>query len=218
VEEIAERLGGLDVLVNNAGVGAVGDLDETTEEDWLRLLDINVLGLVPTTKAALPHLRRSTSPAIVNITSIAATAGIPNRAAYSASKGAILSLTRAMAADWVSDQIRVNAVSPGTVATPWVDRLLDESENPEIEFAQLQRRQPHGRLVTPEEVAAAVYYLASSAAASISGASLPVDGGMQELRIPSPVGSIDTPSPEGPTRARALPGSLPRPQRTAGGR
>jgi NAD(P)-dependent dehydrogenase (short-subunit alcohol dehydrogenase family) len=183
VEQAVERLGGLDILVNNAGVGAVGTIEDNPDEQWRRVLDVNVLGIVRTTRAALPHLRRSVHAAVVNTCSIGATAGLPQRALYCASKGAVLSLTLAMAADHVREGIRVNCVNPGTADTPWVSRLLDAAEDPQAERAALNARQPLGRLVTPAEVAAAIVYLASPAAASVTGTSLAVDGGMQGLRL-----------------------------------
>ncbi|WP_033211784.1 SDR family NAD(P)-dependent oxidoreductase [Kitasatospora phosalacinea] len=178
----AEALGGIDVLVNNAGIGAAGTVADNDDEQWHRVLDVNVLGIVRTTRAALPHLRRSGCAAVVNTCSIAATAGLPQRALYAASKGAVLSLTLAMAADHVREGIRVNCVNPGTVDTPWVGRLLDAADDPAAERAALSARQPTGRLVSAEEVAAAVAYLASPAAASTTGTALAVDGGMQGLR------------------------------------
>ncbi|MGC0343965.1 SDR family NAD(P)-dependent oxidoreductase [Streptomyces sp. SLBN-8D4] len=194
VEEAAKRLGGLDVLVNNAGIGAVGTVEDGPDEQWHRVLDVNVLGMVRATRAALPHLRRAAAArpgtaAIVNIGSIAATAGLPQRALYSASKGAVLSLTLAMAADHVHEGIRVNCVNPGTADTPWVTRLLTASADPEAERAALNARQPMGRLVGAEEIAAAVAYLASPAAASVTGVALAVDGGMQGLRLRPRAGS-----------------------------
>ncbi|MDQ1022298.1 NAD(P)-dependent dehydrogenase (short-subunit alcohol dehydrogenase family) [Streptomyces afghaniensis] len=183
VVEAAERLGGLDILVNNAGIGAIGTVEDNADEEWHRVLDVNVLGTVRTTRAALPYLRRSSHAAVVNTCSIAATAGLPQRALYSASKGAVLSLTLAMAADHVREGIRVNCVNPGTADTPWVTRLLDAADDPEAERAALDARQLLGRLVTADEVAAAVVYLASPAAASVTGIALAVDGGMQGLRL-----------------------------------
>ena len=176
-------LGGLDVLVNNAGIGAQGGIEDNPDDEWHRVLDVNVLGLVRVTRAALPALRASSHAAIVNVCSIAATAGLPQRALYSASKGAVLSLTLAMAADLLPDGIRVNAVNPGTADTPWVGRLLDGAADPQAERAALAARQPQGRLVTAEEVAAAIGYLASPAASSTTGTALAVDGGMQGLRL-----------------------------------
>ena len=183
VEQAVERLGGLDILVNNAGVGAVGTIEDNPDEQWHRVMDVNVLGIVRATRAALPHLRRSVHAAVVNTCSIGATAGLPQRALYCASKGAVLSLTLAMAADHVREGIRVNCVNPGTADTPWIGRLLDAADDPEAERAALNARQPLGRLVTAEEVAAAIVYLASPAAASVTGTALAVDGGMQGLRL-----------------------------------
>lgn len=183
VRSAAEDLGGIDILVNNAGIGAQGTVEDHQDEEWHRVLDINVLGIVRTTRAALPHLRDSHAAAVVNTCSIAATAGLPRRALYSASKGAVLALTLAMAADHVHEGIRVNCVNPGTVDTPWVGRLLATAEDPEAERAALEERQPTGRFVTAEEVAAAIAYLASPRAGSITGTALAVDGGMQGLRL-----------------------------------
>jgi len=171
------------VLVNNAGIGAVGTVEENPDDEWMRVLDVNVLGLVRVTRAALPHLRRSPAAAIVNTCSIAATAGLPRRALYSASKGAVLALTRAMAADHVGDGIRVSCVSPGTVDTPWVGRLVASAADPDAERAALNARQPTGRMVSADEVAAAIAYLASPAAGSTTGVDLAVDGGMSGLRM-----------------------------------
>ena len=188
VAAATERLGGLDVLVNNAGIGAQGGIADNDDAEWHRVLDVNVLGIVRVTRAALPALRSAAAAhdagaAIVNTCSIAATAGLPNRALYSASKGAVLSLTLAMAADLLPDRIRVNAVNPGTADTPWVGRLLDAADDPAAERAALEARQPHGRLVTADEVAHAVAYLASPLAGSTTGTALAVDGGLDRLRL-----------------------------------
>lgn len=183
IEHVVQRFGRLDVVVNNAGVGAQGTVSDNTEAEWHRVFDINVLGMVRVARAALPHLRRSPHAAIVNTCSVAATAGLPNRALYSATKGAVLSLTLAMAADHVRDGVRVNCVNPGTVDTPWVGRLLETALDPAAERAALEGRQPMRRLVDPREVAEAIAYLASPAAASTTGAALAVDGGMQGLRV-----------------------------------
>ncbi|MEV0302860.1 SDR family NAD(P)-dependent oxidoreductase [Streptomyces prasinus] len=183
VEGAAEAFGGIDILVNNAGIGAAGTVEDNTDEEWHRVLDVNVLGVVRTTRAALPYLRRSSAASVVNVCSIAATAGLPRRALYSAGKGAVLSLTLAMAADHVREGVRVNCVNPGTVDTPWVGRLLDAADDPVAERAALEGRQPTGRLVSAREVAAAVVYLASPAAGSTTGTALAVDGGMAGLRL-----------------------------------
>ncbi|GAA0274726.1 SDR family oxidoreductase [Cryptosporangium japonicum] len=183
VASVVSRLGGLDVLVNNAGIGAQGSVEQSTDAEWHRVLDVNVVGTARVSRAAWPHLRESTRGAIVNTASIASTAGLPQRAVYSASKGAVSALTRAMAADGMPDGIRVNAVNPGTADTPWVGRLLDSAPDPAAERTALEARQPHGRLVSAEEIAHAVVYLASPRAGSTTGVELAVDGGMHGLRL-----------------------------------
>jgi 2-keto-3-deoxy-L-fuconate dehydrogenase len=185
VATVVERLGALDVLVNNAGIGATGTVEDNSYEEWRRVLDVNLLGVVRASRAALPHLRRSPVAAIVNTCSIAAVAGLPRRALYSATKGAVLALTLAMAADHVAEGIRVNCVVPGTADTPWVRRLLDATPDPEVELAALRARQPTGRLVGADEVATAIAYLASPLAVSTVGTALAVDGGMQGIRLPA---------------------------------
>jgi NAD(P)-dependent dehydrogenase (short-subunit alcohol dehydrogenase family) len=179
----ARTFGGIDVLVNNAGIGAIGTVEDNSDEEWARVFDVNVLGMVRAARAALPHLRRSRHAAIVNTCSIAATAGVQQRALYSATKGAVLSLTLAMAADHVADGVRVNCVNPGTADTPWIGRLLDASPDPARERAALEARQPLGRLVSADEVAHAIVYLASPLSASTTGTALAVDGGMSGLRM-----------------------------------
>ncbi|MER6070306.1 SDR family oxidoreductase [Streptomyces sp. NPDC001817] len=187
VERAAEDLGGLDVLVNNAGIGAQGTVADNDDAEWRHVFDVNVLGMVRTARAALPHLRRSAHAAIVNTCSIAATAGLPRRALYSATKGAVYSLTLAMAADHLREGIRVNCVNPGTADTPWIGRLLDAAPDPAAERAALESRQPTGRLVSAAEVAGAIAYLASPLSGATTGTALAVDGGMQGLRL-RPVG------------------------------
>jgi NAD(P)-dependent dehydrogenase (short-subunit alcohol dehydrogenase family) len=184
VPSAAEELGGLDVLVNNAGIGAIGDVAANDDDEWRRVLDVNLLGAVHVSRAALPHLRRSAHAAIVNTSSIVAVVGVPNRALYSATKGALYSLTLAMAADHVREGIRVNAVAPGTTDTPWIGRLLDSAPDPAAERADLEARQAIGRLIAPEEVAHAIVYLASPLSGSTTGTVLGVDGGMGTLRLP----------------------------------
>lgn len=183
VDTVAAEFGGIDIVINNAGVGAQGTIETVDEAEWARVLSINVTGMARVASAALPYLRKSSAAAIVNTASIAATAGLPARALYSASKGAVLALTKAMAADHLREGIRVNAVNPGTADTPWVGRLLDSAIDPAAERAALAARQPHGRLVDPTEIAEAVAYLASPRNRSTTGTSIAVDGGMQELRL-----------------------------------
>jgi 2-keto-3-deoxy-L-fuconate dehydrogenase len=176
-------LGGLDILVNNAGIGAQGSVADASDDEWHRVLDVNVVGTARVSRAAWPALRASAHAAVVNTCSIAATAGLPQRAVYSASKGAVAALTRAMAADGMPDGIRVNAVNPGTADTPWVGRLLGTAADPRAERAALEARQPHGRLVSADEVAHAALYLASPRAGSTTGTEIAVDGGMAGLRL-----------------------------------
>ena len=183
VTSAADALGGIDIVVNNAGIGAQGSVEDNDDAEWARVFDVNVQGMVRTSRAALPHLRRSARAAIVNVSSIAATAGLPQRALYSATKGAVLSLTLAMAADHLHEGVRVNCVNPGTADPPWIGRLLAKADDPAAERAALEARQPTGRLVSAAEVAAAIAYLASPLASATTGTSLAVDGGMQGLRL-----------------------------------
>jgi 2-keto-3-deoxy-L-fuconate dehydrogenase len=183
VDEAVRTLGGLNTLVNNAGIGAQGTVADNDDDEWHRVFDVNVVGTVRMTRAALPHLRAAGRSSVVMTCSVAATTGLPQRALYTATKGALLSLTRAMAADHLGEGIRVNCVCPGTADTPWVGRLLDSADDPQAERAALEARQPHGRLVSAEEVAGAVAYLASPLSGSTVGIALAVDGGMQELRL-----------------------------------
>jgi len=183
VAAVVAEFGRIDIVINNAGIGAQGTISDNDDDEWARVLNINVTGIARVTRAALPWLLKSPAAAVVNTSSIAATAGLPNRALYSASKGAVLALTRAMAADHLRDGIRVNCVSPGTADTPWIGRLLEKSADPVRERTALNARQPHGRLVEADEVADAVVYLASPRSGSTVGISLAVDGGMQNLRL-----------------------------------
>ncbi len=182
VHAAAFELGGIDVVINNAGIGASGDVSANDDDEWHRVLDVNVVGMARVARAALPYLRESQRAAIVNTSSVVAVVGVKDRALYSASKGAVSALTLAMAADHVGEGIRVNAVAPGTADTPWVARLLDQSEDPAATGEALRKRQPMGRLVTAAEVANAIVYLASPLSASTTGTVLSVDGGMAHLR------------------------------------
>lgn len=185
IATVIAEYGRIDILVNNAGIGAQGTVEDNDDAEWTRVMNVNVLGMVRMSRAALPYLRLSPSAAIVNTCSVAATAGLPQRALYSATKGAVMALTRAMAADHLREGIRVNCVNPGTADTPWVGRLLERADDPKHEREELNARQPHGRLVSAEEVAAAVAYLAGPHSGSTVGVALAVDGGMQELRLRS---------------------------------
>jgi len=184
VARVADALGRLDVVVNNAGIGAKGDVAANDDAEWRRVLDVNVVGIARVIAAALPYLRRSDTAAVVNTCSVVALVGLPDRALYAASKGAVLALTLAMAADHLGDGIRVNCVTPGTAETPWVGRLLAGADDPGAALAALRARQPLGRLVSAAEVAAAIAYLASPQAGATTGTSLVVDGGLAGLRVP----------------------------------
>jgi NAD(P)-dependent dehydrogenase (short-subunit alcohol dehydrogenase family) len=183
IAEIAAKFGGIDILINNAGIGAAGDVTANDDAEWAHVFDVNVIGIARVSRAALPHLRASAAGAIVNTCSVAAIIGLPQRALYSASKGAVAALTLAMAADHLREGIRVNAVMPGTADTPWVARLLEASDDAAAASVALKARQPMGRLVTPGEIAHAIAYLASPAAASTTGTTLTVDGGLFGLRL-----------------------------------
>jgi NAD(P)-dependent dehydrogenase (short-subunit alcohol dehydrogenase family) len=178
VQSVVEEWGGLDVMVNNAGVGVAGTTPETSEEDWERLMAVNLGGTFLGMKYAIPAMRDSGGGSVVNISSVAALVGIPDRAAYSATKGGILALTRAAAIDHVGEGVRVNCIAPGTVDTPWIGRITAGYDDPEEARAGMQARQPHGRFVQPEEIAAMAAYLASDESASCIGACMVVDGGV----------------------------------------
>ena len=175
--------GRLDIIINNAGISAVGTVEDNDDATWATVLDVNVTGMARMTAAALPWLRKSPAASVVNVSSIAALNGLPQRALYSASKGAVLALTFAMATDHVREGIRVNAVSPGTVATAFVDRLLQNFADPVAERAAMDARQAIGRMVQPHEVANAIAYLASPLSAATTGTALDVDGGVTHLRV-----------------------------------
>ena len=182
IATVVDRLGRLDVLVCNAGIGAAGGVEDNDDDEWHRVLDLNVVGMARVARAGLPHLRRSPSAAVVLTSSIVGWAGLPQRALYGASKGAVIALGLAMATDLLADSIRVNVVAPGTADTPWINRLLAAAPDPAAERAALQARQPLGRMVSPDEVAHAIAYLASPRSGSTTGTVLAVDGGLHGLR------------------------------------
>lgn len=167
----------LDILVNNAGIGLVGDITRTSEEDFARVMKVNVHSVFLVTQAAFPLLLASHG-SIVNIGSVAATVGVKQRFAYCASKGAVLAMTRQIAVDYPKE-LRINCIAPGTVQTPFVEGYLDKYHAHEKEKirAELVARQPIGRLGTPEDIAALVRYLCSREAEFINGALIPIDGG-----------------------------------------
>ncbi len=178
VDRAVGKWGGLDIMVNNAGVGIAATTPDTEENDWDLLMSVNLKGAFLGMKYAIPAIRDSGGGAIINMSSVAALVGVPDRAAYCAAKGGILSLTRAAAIDHVAEGVRINCICPGTVDTPWVQRITESYDDPEAARAAMKARQPHGRLVTPEEIAAMAAYLASDEAGSVVGAAMIVDGGM----------------------------------------
>ncbi|MDX5479359.1 SDR family NAD(P)-dependent oxidoreductase [Fontibacter flavus] len=180
-DQIPEKM---DVLVNNAGISHVGRLEETGEEDFERLFQVNVKGIYTCSHEALPKLKANEGGSIINMCSVAATMGIPDRFAYSMTKGAVLSMTLSIARDYVADQIRCNCISPGRVHTPFVDGFLSKNypgQEKEM-FEKLAATQPIGRMGKPEEIAALVYYLASDEATFITGSNFPIDGGFLGLK------------------------------------
>jgi NAD(P)-dependent dehydrogenase (short-subunit alcohol dehydrogenase family) len=180
------HFGGIDLLINNAGIGAQGTVEDNEIAEWQRVFDVNVFAMVRLSRACLPHLRKSSHAAIVNTASIVSWTGLVKRACYGASKGAVYALTLAMAADHLADRIRVNCVCPGTIDTPWVGRLLAAAPDPGGARANLVARQPIGRLGTAEEVAAAICYLASPASGYTTGTALQIDGGTHSVVVPRP--------------------------------
>ena len=182
VRAVHAEHGRIDVLCNIAGIGAVGDVVDASEAEWRQVFAVNVFGVANMSRAVLPVMRKAGSGVIVNTCSVAASVGLVERAVYSASKGAVLALTRSMAADEVKHGIRVNCVSPGTVKSPWVERLVAAAPDPEKSMDALRRRQPMGRLLDCEDVAAAIWYL-SAPTTFTTGTDLILDGGITSVRL-----------------------------------
>ncbi len=177
IEQALSEYGRIDILCNNAGIGSTTGVVECEPDEWDRVMTVNVKSVFLGCKYALPHMIEQGGGVIINTASVAGMIGIPKRASYCASKGAVIALTRQMAIEYVGQGIRVNCVCPGTVGSPWVDRLLQQADDPAAARQALEKRQPMGRLGTPEEVAAAALYLASDDAAFITGTGLVLDGG-----------------------------------------
>jgi NAD(P)-dependent dehydrogenase (short-subunit alcohol dehydrogenase family) len=173
--QVAGTLDDVDVLVNVAGIGSTTSAPETPLDVWENVFAVNARGTFLCCKHAIPGMAKRRTGSIVNIASVAGLVGLRNRAAYCASKGAVVALTRALALDHIDDGIRVNAVCPGTVDSPWVRRLVEDAGE---SLDALRARQPMGRLGRPEEVADAVAYLASDAASFVTGTALVIDGGL----------------------------------------
>ena len=178
VRETVQKLGGLDILVNNAGIGVSGSAVTTTEEQWDDLMRVNAKGTFLLSREALKIFLPRQRGVIVNTASVAGIRGVVDRAAYTASKHAVVGLTRAMALDHAKEGVRINCVCPGTTMTPWIEKRLKEAADPKAAMAQLVARQPMGRLGTPEEAAAAILFLASDESAFTTGTALVADGGL----------------------------------------
>lgn len=175
---IAEHLGEVDALINNAGVGSAGTVTETSDEDWRRLFEVNVDGVFKCSRAVVPAMLDRGRGVVVNVASVAGITGLTNRFAYCATKGAVVSMTRAMALDYAGKGVRVNCVCPGTIDTPWVESMAAGAGDRELFWTEMAARQPVGRLGTAEEVAAAIAFLCSADSEFMTGSALTVDGGL----------------------------------------
>jgi NAD(P)-dependent dehydrogenase (short-subunit alcohol dehydrogenase family) len=178
VDAALQATGRIDVLLNNAGIGSTASVLDCTPDEWDRVFAVNARGIFLCLRAVLPHMLAQGSGSIVNTASVAGMIGLRARAAYCASKGAVIALTKQVAVEYAGTGVRCNCVSPGTVDTPWVGRLLDQAADPDEARATLVARQPIGRLGTADEIAAAALYLASDEAAFVTGTSLVIDGGL----------------------------------------
>ena len=178
VATVVDRFGRLDVLVNNAGYGIPGGVVETEEDDWDKLMAVNLKGVYLGCRHAIPVMREQGGGVIVNTASVVSFVGIENRAAYCASKGGVASLTRAVALDHVADNIRVNAVAPGTIETAYHREMMAKSNDPAAFKRGIEERQAMNRLGTPEEIAYAILYLAADESSFTTGTILTADGGM----------------------------------------
>jgi len=183
VGEVFEYIGAINILVNNAGIAHIGKADNTKEEDFDRVMSVNVKGVYNCISAAIPQLRKSGGGCIINMASIAAQVGIPDRFVYSTAKGAIMAMTLSVAKDYLQENIRCNSISPARVHTPFVDGFLKNNyPGKEAEmFEKLSKTQPIGRMGTPEEIAALALYLCSDEASFITGCDYLVDGGFVKL-------------------------------------
>ena len=179
--EIAVRVGTPDALVNVAGIGVAATVLETSDDDWNRVLSVNLTGPFLTTRATLPLMLDRGRGVIVNIASVGGQVGIARRAAYCASKAGLVGLTRAVAVDHARDGIRCVAICPGTVETEWIGKILADSPDPEGARRAMADRQLDGQMGTPEEVAAAIAFVASDQGRFINGAALVIDGGMTAI-------------------------------------
>lgn len=182
-EKITDRYESIDILINNAGIAHVGNLEDTTEEDFDRVYEVNVKGVYNCMHAAIEPMVAQDGGVILNLASVASSVGIEDRFAYSMSKGAVLTMTRSVAKDYIDDNIRCNCISPARVHTPFVDGFLKENYpgNEDEMFEELSQTQPIGRMGQPDEIAALVLYLCSDHAGFITGTDYPIDGGFIRL-------------------------------------
>jgi meso-butanediol dehydrogenase/(S,S)-butanediol dehydrogenase/diacetyl reductase len=178
VDAVIARFGRIDILCNNAGIGVAATVVDTTEEDWDRVINVDLKGVFLGCKYVIPHMLRQGGGVIVNTASVAGMVGVLNRAAYCAAKAGVIGLTKSIAVDFVTKGIRANCVCPGTVETPWIDKILAQQPDPVAERQRMIERQPMGRMGKPEEIAAAALYLASDEAAFVTGTELVIDGGL----------------------------------------
>lgn len=183
VKDLFNAIGTLDILINNAGIAHIGTADNTTESDFDKVMDVNIKGVYNCLHAAIPHLEASGNGVILNVASIAAHVGIPDRFAYSTAKGAVKSMTMSVAKDYIDQNIRCNSISPARVHTPFVDGFLKENypDNIDEMFEKLSKTQPIGRMAEPREIAALALYLCSDEAGFITGCDYPIDGGFTTL-------------------------------------
>ncbi|MEN9295932.1 MAG: hypothetical protein RJB49_291 [Bacteroidota bacterium] len=179
VQAIAHQLGSIDILVNNAGIPQIGNLEKTSPSDFQHIFDVNVKGAYHCMYAFIPGMIQQKSGVILNMASVAASVGIPDRFGYSMTKGAIKSMTQSVAKDYIHQGIRCNCISPGRVHTPFVDGFIAKNypNNQEEMFAKLSATQPIGRMAQPQEIAHLALYLCSDEAAFITGCDYPIDGG-----------------------------------------
>ncbi|MCL4541447.1 MAG: SDR family oxidoreductase [Chloroflexi bacterium] len=178
VQTTVDRYGHIDVLCNNAGIGVAAPVTETTEEDWDRVLAVDLKGVFLGCKYTIPIMIRQGGGVIVNTASVAGMVGVLNRAAYCAAKAGVVGLTKSIAVDYIGQNIRANAVCPGTVDSPWIQKILNQQPDPVAERQRMVERQPMGRMGRPEEIARAVLYLASDDSAFVTGSTLVIDGGL----------------------------------------
>jgi 2-keto-3-deoxy-L-fuconate dehydrogenase len=183
VAETFNQIGAIDILINNAGIAHVGKVDTTTETDFDRVMSVNVKGVYNCLHAAIPQLRINGGGVIINMASIAALIGLPDRFAYSAAKGAVKAMTMSVAKDYINENIRCNSISPARVHTPFVDGFLQKNYPDQIDemFEKLSKSQPIGRMGKPEEVGALALFLCSNEASFITGCDYPIDGGFTTL-------------------------------------